>query len=119
MRLTTIGAAGLMAAATLTGCAPGTTDSDLASLRNAERDGVNVRGTMIARCLQNPVGQGTGAGARASLSNLMGVPVAQVPQVFCERMTDGTLDGRLSAADLNSPVSGSYSPQLIRVLRGG
>lgn len=90
-------------------------DQDLARAGNALRDPA-TRAALMQRCEARQRTQS--AATLADMARFMGVATAAAPQVFCARMTQAVVDGRLTAADLNSPAGGALSPRVVSVLQG-
>lgn len=105
----------------LVGCASGpelqkSLDIEMAARReDLKRPG--VKAYQIGEC-SSWLG-GMTSEVRTAWSKLTGIPPASMPRIFCERYVNGIVSGRLGYNDVRALTSGEYTPQSIKVLKGG
>lgn len=56
---------------------------------------------------------------RTALGNELGTSAARAPQAFCTRMYRGIASGRVSYSEFIAATNGHFTPNMVRVLRGG
>lgn len=55
---------------------------------------------------------------RQMMAKLMNVSVNSAPQTYCQRVTRGIANGRITLADMRSGGRGQMTPNMVRVLQG-
>jgi len=108
---TTIMTIGLALA--LAGCGVSRTQFENA---RAAAESPSVRASEIKKCTVAIAGKS--ATQRANIAALMNVSVASVPKVFCTRVINAAVSGRISYDDYRNARSGGDMTRIIRVLRG-
>ena len=99
------------AAALLSGC--GVSASGFATGKEVLRGSPSVRADFVRECNRRIARHP--ARTRQALAKVMNVSLARVPGVYCRRVTDGIVSGRLTHADINARPP---SARAIRVLQG-
>lgn len=99
------------AAALLSGC--GVSPSGFASGQEVLRGSPSVRADFVRECnrriSRHPLR------TRQALAKVMNVSLASTPSVYCRRVTNGIVSGRLTYADINARPP---TARAIRVLQG-
>lgn len=121
MKFTLPSLAALSALVFLAACETAPTTGTPPETRNFDAERAELAANPAART--DFVAKCTTATARSSaadISNmavLMGTTPARAPSTFCQRMTQGVVDGRVSAKDVEMGMAGHMTPGVLQVLQ--
>ncbi|MFD1883287.1 hypothetical protein [Paracoccus pacificus] len=104
----------VLALVALAGC--GVSEDKFESSREVLAGSPAARNAFISNCVERM--KSKPAQQRAQLAAIINTSVRNMPGSYCQRVTRGIVNGRITREDLNKSMGGNVTPSVIRVLQG-